>query len=54
MQSASSQTWPAGRQLERTRHAGIFKRGGRYVVVYRDPAAGSGSAQRRHSPRRAR
>jgi integrase len=38
MQNASSQSPPAGRQLERTKHAGIFKRGGRYVVVYRDPS----------------
>src|SRR6266516_3353475 len=29
---------PAGLKLERTQTPGIYKRGGRYVVVYRDPA----------------
>src|SRR5262245_17007793 len=33
MQSASSQ----GRRLRKTSTPGIFKRGGRYVVVFRDP-----------------
>jgi integrase len=38
MQRTFSQSSPAGRQLERTKHAGIFRRGGRYVVIYRDPS----------------
>ncbi|HET7572130.1 MAG TPA: tyrosine-type recombinase/integrase [Gaiellaceae bacterium] len=29
---------PAGRRLERTSTPGIFKRGSRYVVIYRDPS----------------
>jgi integrase len=37
MQIPSSQTQPRSRPLEKTATPGIFKRGGRYVVVYRDP-----------------
>lgn len=35
------------RSLERTKTPGVFKRGGRYVVVYRDPQG----RQRKHSAR---
>jgi integrase len=38
MQSPSSQSGLRSRPLERSKHPGIFRRGGRYVVVYRDPA----------------
>ncbi|MBD0328585.1 MAG: site-specific integrase [Thermoleophilia bacterium] len=33
----SRSTGPSSRKLERTDHPGIYKRGGSYVVVYRDP-----------------
>jgi integrase len=37
MQDSGYEGSRSGRKLERTRTPGVFKRGGRYVVVYRDP-----------------
>ena len=45
--STEKATRPAGRVLVRTSTPGIFKRGGAYVVVFRDP---SGRQRKRAAP----
>jgi integrase len=47
MRDSSSQTRPASRRLEKTKTRGIYKRGGRYCVIYRDPSG----RQRKRSAR---
>ena len=47
MQAHANSRTPASRKLERTNTPGVFRRGGSYVVVYRDPSG----RQRKRSAR---